>query len=210
MNLLGVFQSKGDKFYRWFEQASENNYQAALLLDELCTSFKNPEKIAEQIHDIEHKNDQISHDIYNEINTTFVTPLDREDIIMLTQSLDDVADFIHASSSTIVTYNVKKMTAAAAHFSQIIVASTKAVAAVLPKLRHRRTFCHIHEAIIEINRLENEADDLLRKSLTELFKNPKDPINVIRWRDIYTTMETTTDKTENIANVLRNLVTKYA
>lgn len=210
MNWLGVFQSRGDKFYRWFEEASVNNYKAALLLDKLCNNFKDPKKISDQIHDLEHESDKISHTIYNEINSTFITPLDREDIIMLTQTLDDVIDLIFASASTITTYNIKKVTPTASRFSKLITSSTKIVADILPKLRHRRTFHHVDKAIIEINRLENEADDLFRDSMTRLFKNPKDPIEVIRWRDIYGLMEDITDKTEDIANVLRNLVTKYA
>lgn len=210
MNLLGVFKSRGDKFYASFEEASENNYKAALLLEKLCKVFKDPQKIAEQIHTLEHEGDQISHHIYKEINSVFVTPIDREDIIALTQSLDDVIDLIYASASSIVTYNVKKITPVAHEFSEIITTSTKLVAEVLPKLRHRRTFREVHKAIIEINRLENKADDLLKKSLTGLFKNPKDPIDVIRWHNIYSIMEDTTDKTEDIANVLQNLITKYA
>lgn len=210
MNLLSIFDSKGDKFYRWFEEASENNHKAALLLDKLCNNFKDPEKISKQIQDLEQKGDQISHTIYSEINSTFVTPLDREDIIMLTQSLDDVVDLIYTSASTITIYNVKKITPIAHEFSEIITASTKLVAEILPKLRRRRTFSQVYKAIIEINRLENKADDLLSKSLTALFKNPKNPIDVIRWRDIYRIMENTTNKTEDIANVLQNLITKYA
>lgn len=210
MNLLGVFQSRGDKFYASFEEASENNYKAALLLEKLCKVFKDPKKITEQIHTLEHEGDQISHHIYKEINSVFVTPIDREDIIALTQSLDDVIDLIHASASSIVTYNVKKITPVAREFSEIITASAKLVAEVLPRLRHRRTFSEVYNAIIEINRLENKADDLLKKSLTGLFKNPKDPIDVLRWHNIYSIMEDTTDKTEDIANVLQNLITKYA
>lgn len=210
MNLLGIFQSRGDKFYKWFEEASENNFKAAQLLEKLCKNFKNPKKVADQIHDLEHEGDKISHDIHNEINSVFVTPLDREDIIRLTGALDDVIDLIHASASKIVTYNIKKVSPAARQFSEIIVSSTKVVAQTLPKLRHRRTFSQVHKAIVEINRLENEADDLLRKSLAELFKNPKNPIDVIRWRDIYEMMEDITDKTEEIAHVLQNLITKYA
>lgn len=210
MNLLGVFQSKGDKFYKWFEEAAENNYKAAQLLEKLCKNFKEPKKIAIQIHNLEHEGDQISHNIHSEINSVFVTPLDREDIISLTGALDDVIDLIHASSSAMVTYNVKKITLVAKQFSEIITSSTKTVSQTLPKLRHRRNFSQVHKAIIEINRLENEADDLLRKGLTELFKNPKNPIDVIRWRDIYEIMEDATDKTEEIAHVLQNLITKYA
>jgi len=210
MNLLGIFQTKGDKFYTAFEEASGNNHKAALLLDKLCKNLKIAEKTSQQIQELEHKGDQISHNIYSQINSTFVTPLDREDIIMLTQSLDDVVDLIDTSASTIIIYNVKKIPPVVHEFSEIITASTKLVSTILPKLRHRRNFAEVHKAIVEINRLENKADDLLRKSLTRLFKNPKNAIEVIRWRDIYERLERITDKTEDIANVLQNLVTKYA
>ncbi len=210
MNLLGIFQSKGDKFYHWFEEASENNFKAAALLEKLCKDFKNPKQIAEKIHDLEHKGDQISHDIYKQLNSVFVTPLDREDITALANALDDVVDLIHASASSMVTHNVKRTTPLARDFSELIVESTKLVNQALPKLRKRRNFSQVHKAIIEINRLENEADDLLRVGLTKLFKKPKNPIDVIRWYNIYEIMEDTTDKTEDIANILQNLVTKYA
>ena len=210
MNLLGMFQSKSDKFYKWFEEASENNLKAAELLEKLCKNFKDPKKIATQIHGLEHNGDQISHQIHNEINRVFVTPLDREDILSLTASLDDVIDLIHASTSKIVTYNVKRITPVAKEFSEIIVSSTKIVAKTLPKIRHRKGFSQVSKAIISLNELENEADDLLKKGLAELFKNPKSAIDVIRWRDIYEIMEDTTDKTEEIAHVLQNLITKYA
>lgn len=210
MNLLGMFQSKGDKFYKWFEEASENNYKAALLLEKMCKNFKDPEKIAKQIYDLEHGGDQISHSVHKEINSVFITPLDREDITALADALDDVIDLIQTSASTIVTYNVKTITSIAKQLAEKIVSSTKVVMETLPKLRRRRSFSQIHKAIIEINRLENEADDLLKNGLSELFKKPKNPIDVIRWRDIYGIMEDTTDKTEDISHVLQNLVTKYA
>lgn len=210
MNLLGLFRSNGKKFYQWFEEASQNNHEAALLLDRLCKNFKDPKNTSVKIRHLEHEGDKISHHIYEAINKTFVTPMDREDIIELTQSLDDVMDLINASSSAMVIYNVKKMTPVGAEFSKIIASSTKLIADILPKLRHRRTFPHVDKAIIEINRLENEADDLLHDSMIKLFKNPKNAVDVIRWRDIYTLLEDITDKTEDIANILRNLITKYA
>lgn len=210
MNLLNIFQSNGDKFYKWFEEAAENDYKAALLLEKMCKNFKDSKKLLTQIDKLEQTGDEISHNIYSEINTVFVTPLDREDIIGLTKALDDVIDLIDASASSIITYNVKKINPIAKELSRIIVSSTKVVNEVLPKLKKRKNFSQIHRAIIEINRLENEADTLLRKGLTELFKKPKNAIDVIRWRDIYEVMEETTDKTEDIAHVLQNLITKYA
>lgn len=209
MNVLGLFRSNGNKFYRWFEEASQNNHDAALLLKKLCKDFRDPKKTSVKIRQMEHEGDKISHSIYKEINSTFVTPMDREDIIELTQSLDDVMDLINASTSSLVIYNIKKLPSAAEEFSEIIASSTGLIAEILPKLRHRRTFAHVDKAIIEINRLENEADDLLHESMIKLFKNPKNPVDVIRWRDIYSLLGDITDKTEDIANVLRNLITKY-
>ncbi len=210
MNFLNIFQSQDDRFYSWFEQAAANNVMAAQMLEQLCTDFQNVPEAAERIHDLEHEGDEISHRIYDELNRVFVTPLDREDIIALTRSLDDVTDLIHASADAMAVYNVKNSTPTALRLAGTIVASTKSVAAALPKLRNRRTFREVTTAIIEINRLENEADELLRAGLLELFRNPTDPLDVIRWRDIYEMMEEVTDKTEDIADVLRGLVTKYA
>jgi predicted phosphate transport protein (TIGR00153 family) len=210
MNFLKIFQSRDDRFYSWFEQAAANNVVAAQMLEQLCLDFKNVPEAAERIHDLEHEGDEISHRIYDELNRVFVTPLDREDIIAMTRALDDVTDLIHASADAMAVYNVQNSTPIAIGLAGTILASTKAVAQALPKLRSRRTFRDVSTAVIEINRLENEADELLRAGLLELFKNPTDPMHVMRWRDIYEMMEEVTDKTEDIADVLRGLVTKYA
>jgi predicted phosphate transport protein (TIGR00153 family) len=211
MHFLSIFQRSGsDNFYRWFEQAAENNVAAALVLQQLCADYKNAPAAAARIHDYEQKGDDISHQIYDELNRVFVTPLDREDIIALTRSLDDVTDLIHASADAMAVYNVKESTPAASALAGTIVDATKIVAQAMPKLRNRRTFRDVSTAVIEINRLENEADEVLRDALMELFRDPKDPVDVIRWHDIYSMMESVTDAAEDISDVLRSLVTKYA
>lgn len=208
MNLLSFFQSNGNKFYSLFEDAAENNVKAANLLLRLCKENKS-EGLLVKIHDLEHQNDKVVHSIYDALTSVFVTPWDREDIISLTNTLDDVTDLIHESSDYLVNYNIKKVSPVALELAKVIVASTKEVVSVLPKLHHRRTFKEVHKSIIEINKLENDADELLHKGLKELFKNPKDPVDVIRWRDIYHTMEEVTDKTEDIGDVLSRLIAKY-
>ncbi len=208
MNLLSFFQSSGNKFYSLFENAAENNVKAATLLLKLCQE-NNSTTILTKIHDLEHQNDKLVHAIYDTLTSVFVTPWDREDIISLTNTLDDVTDLIHESADYLVNYNIKKVSPIALELAKVILASTKEITDVLPKLRHRRTFKTIHKSIVEINKLENEADDLLHKGLKELFKNPKDPVDVIRWRDIYHTMEEVTDKTEDIGDVLSRLIAKY-
>ena len=211
MNLLKIFQGSGnDRFYDWFEQAAQNNVAAALELEHLCLHYADAGEVAKRIHDLEHKGDEISHYIYDELNRVFVTPLDREDITALTRALDDVTDLIHESADNMAIYNVQEATPTAQRLARIIRDATRMVAEAMPNLRNRRTFRNVDSAVIEINRLENEADDELRQGLTELFKTSNDPVDIIRWRDIYQTMEEVTDAAEDIADVLRGLVTKYA
>lgn len=208
--MLKIFKSNDNNFYKLFEQAAENNLKAAKLLNQLCLNFKNPERVAKKIHDLEHTGDEILHTIFLQINKSFMTPIDREDIIVLTHALDDVIDFIYASASDFDTYQVKKATKCAQELSTLILHATKAVNQALPKLRKRSMHHEIQEAIVEINRLENEADDVFKTGLRVLFKNPKNPVDVIRFQAIYTTMEHATDACERIASILGGFTIKYA
>ena len=201
--------SNGDFFGR-FEHAAQNNVDAARLLDHLCRDFTNAEKTVTQLHDLEHKGDEITHSIYEMLNQVFIPPLDREDIIALTSALDDVTDYIHEAADAMCVYNIQQPTAVASSLAAIIVASTEAVAKELPKLRQRRAMRGINDGVIELHRLENQADALLREGVMDLFHRPHDPILVIAWSRIYETMERVTDKCEDIAGVLRGLVIKHA
>lgn len=209
MNLISVFKPTNDKFYRLFEDAAQNNIDAAKELHNLCLDFKDPEKTAKKIHQLEHIGDEITHNIYYQLNRVFVTPIDREDINSLTQNLDDVVDVIYKASYRMSVYNIKKPDQVCISLSELILDSTKIIAKTLPFLRSRANFKKIMAAIIEINKLENKADDQLRFGLKQLFKNSKDALKVIKFKDIYETMEEVTDKTEDISNVLSDLVTKY-
>ena len=202
-------KANGD-FFGQFEAASQNNVAAAKLLDHLCHDFSNPESIVKQLHDLEHKGDEITHDIYQALNKVFMPPLDREDIIAITRALDDVIDHIHEAADAMCVYNIKEPTPVASSLAAVIVACTEAVAKELPKLRNRRAMRNINEGVIELHRLENQADTLLREGVMDLFHRPQDPVQVIAWSRIYETMERVTDKCEDIADVLRGLVIKHA
>jgi predicted phosphate transport protein (TIGR00153 family) len=208
MNLS--FLQKKNSFYFKFEQAAKNNALAAKELQALCKSFKNPKKSAEKIHELEHKGDTISHEIFDELYTSFVTPLDREDIIALTHSLDDFIDLIHAAADDMNNYSIKKPTVVAIQLANIITEMANIIEKVVPYMRKRRDFPKISKAIIEINDLESKADQLFKQAIRDLFKKPKNAIEVVKWHAIYQTLEDITDKAEDIGDVFRGLIIKYA
>ena len=203
-------RKSGDEFFGRFEEAAANNVEAAVLLDQICHDFSNIERVVKELHELEHRGDDITHAIYQALNRVFIPPLDREDIIALTSALDDVMDHIHEAADAMCIYNVKAPTPVATSLAAVIVECTRSVAIQLPKLRHRRTMRVIEEGVVELHRLENLADAFLREGIMELFHRPSDPILVIGWSRIYETMEQVTDKCEDIADVLRGLAIKHA
>ena len=197
-------------FFTWFEQAAANNVEGARLLEQLCMDFTNAEKKVEELHNLEHKGDEIGHRIYEKLNSVFMPPLDREDIAAIISGLDDVMDYIHEAAEAMCIYNIKAPTPQSCELATIIRLCAEEVAKQLPLLRRRRAMRGIDKGIIELNRLENKADILLREAVRELFQNPHDPIEVMAWTRIYETMERVTDKCEDIGDVLRGLVIKHA
>ena len=209
VDLLTPLDPKSDFFAR-FEAAAQNNVEAATLLEALCHDFSCAGSQVARLHELEHKGDEITHGVYAALNRTFIPPLDREDIIAIATGLDNVMDHIHEVSDALCVYNVKGMTPVACSLANVIIACTQQVAGQLPKLRSRAGMRTIETGVIEIHRLENEADALLREGVKDLFHKPHDPIEVIAWSRIYETMERVTDECESIADVLRGLVIKHA
>jgi predicted phosphate transport protein (TIGR00153 family) len=197
-------------FFSWFEEAAANNVEAAKLLEKLCSDFSNVDKKVDELHALEHKGDEIGHRVYEKLNSVFMPPLDREDITAIIGGLDDVMDYIHEAAEAMSIYNIKKPTHQSCEMATIIRQCTEEVAKQIPHLRRRGTMRGISKGIIELNRLENQADILLRDAVKELFQNPHDPIEVMAWARIYETMERVTDKCEDIGDVLRGLVIKHA
>lgn len=210
MPLFDFLKSDDGNFFRWFEDAASNMLEASKVLRELCYNFQNPQEAVSRLHDLEHLGDEIGHEMYNKLNNTFVTPMDREDIIHLYSAIDDVTDLIHSVADLMVVYKVEAVTPVAQQLSDCIVSCADHVATALPHLRKRRELSAILPSVVEIHSLENKADQLLRDGLLELFSNPQDVVHIIKWRDIYAEMEEATDKAEDIADVLRGLVIKNA
>ncbi len=196
------------RFFDAFEKQSAHIKHAASLLHELIHDFADARAKAYAIKTVEHEADLVTHDIVKRLNTSFVTPLDREDIHALATRLDDVLDYIEAVGERLVVYRVKAPTSACRAFASVIVRITDVTDRAVKCLRTLDPEYHVH--ITEVNRLENEADALLRDSLVALFEENADPIDVIKWKEIYETLEIVTDRCEDVANVIEGIMLKMA
>jgi len=198
-------------FYDLFEQETSNLVVAAEKLVDLFEHYEDVEAKAKQLKDLEHKGDIITHEIIQRLHRTFVTPIDREDITLLAQSLDDVMDFIEAAGRTACLYRIAQPTERAQELARIVAKVAYKLSEVMPRLRRRDQFPWILKQCVEINTLENEADDVHHAALVELFEVCHlDACEVIKWREIYEHLESATDRGEDVANVLEGIVLKHA
>jgi predicted phosphate transport protein (TIGR00153 family) len=204
------FIPRQPKFYDLFEKSTANLVVAAGKLVDLFDDYTDLELKVSRLKDLEHEGDTITHEIMHNLHRTFVTPFDREDIAKLANSLDDVMDFIEAAARTCLLYRIDKPIDRACELAHIILLCTHKLNEVMPLLHHRDQFDKVLEQCIEINRLENEADDVNHAALAELFDNTKDLSQIIKWREILEHMESATDRAEDVANVLEAVVLKHA
>jgi len=198
------------KFFDLFEESAQNAVKASELLAELLNTWDDIEERVKQIEDLEHEGDNITHRLIAQLNRTFVTPIDREDIAAIANRMDDVVDSIEDAAVAILIYEVQQPTERAKQLADILARATAEVSRAIPCLRRRKELYHIPEHCIEINRLENEADTVLRSALAELFRGDVDLADVIKWREIYRHMEVATDRCEDIADVLDGVMIKSA
>lgn len=197
------------KFFEMFVKSAENLLRGAKVLVEIANNFDTLAENAAKLERLEHDSDQITHDIMEKLNKTFVTPLDREDIHELTAALDDVMDFIEAATERMVLYKVTASTPEMKEIAEVILKQAQEINYVMPKIKeikHAQIIGHC----IEINRLENEGDRILREAVAGLFDRKTDPLEVIKWRDIYDYLETATDKCEDIAVTIEGIALKYS
>ncbi len=198
------------KFFGLFEQSAQNVVKAAKVLKELVDAWGDVKGRVDEIAQLEHGGDTITHQIFEQLNRTFVTPFDREDIALLAHSLDDVTDFIYAAANAMFLYKVTPPGQRAKELADIIVQAADEVEKTMPLLRSRTELGKIPARCVEINRLENVADEIYRSAMAELFEDSKDMAHVIKWREIYEHMESATDRCEDVSNVLEGVALKYA
>jgi predicted phosphate transport protein (TIGR00153 family) len=196
-----------ERFFDLFKEAAQNALGTAKALQEMFDQYRNPQESWKRIVDFEQEGDRITHQIMRMLNQTFITPIDREDIYALTTALDDVVDAIEAVASRMVLYKIEGVTPEARKMCGIIVTSTEQmVKAVshMPKLEDVEEYC------IELNRLENAADEIYREAVAALFDGERPPLDVIKWKEIYEILETTTDRCEDVANIVESIALKNA
>ena len=201
------FIPREEKFFELFVEDAQNVLAAARLLEEFFRSYDERERLASQLRDLEHRGDQLSHDIGQRLERTFVTPFDREDIHQLISRLDDVLDFIEEVADTCILYKIDAPTPTAHDQAEILVKQVEEIVRALEKLRR---FKDIGPHWIEIHRLENEGDRIARKAIADLFTNGNDPIEIIKWKDLYALLEDAIDSCEDAANVIERIVVKHA
>lgn len=199
------------EFYDLFEQETSNLVVAAEKLVDLFENYENVAAKAKELKEFEHRGDVITHEIIARVHRSFVTPIDREDITLLAHSLDDVMDFIEAAGRTAYLYHIAQPTERARELARIVVKIALKLNEVMPQLRHRDQFPRILKQCVEINTLENEADDVQHAALAELFEAcATNACEVIKWRELYQHLEDATDRGEDVANVLEGIVLKHA
>jgi len=204
------FMPREEKFFELFEESARNMVKVSQALKEMINTWEFVDGRVAEITELEHFGDTITHQIIAQLNRTFVTPFDREDIALLAHTLDDVTDFIHHAADAMLIYKIDRPSQRARELADIIVQQTIEVERVMPRLRHRAELKQIPEYCVEINRLENMADRVFRSAVAELFDDTTDIIQIIKWREIYEHMESATDRCEDVADVLEGVALKHA
>ncbi|MDI6745223.1 MAG: DUF47 family protein [Thermodesulfovibrionales bacterium] len=203
------FFPKEIDFFEIFDRAALNVTKAATLLVSLMENFDNIEARVKEIYEVEQDGDMLTHDIMKKLNKTFITPIDREDLHALASSLDDVLDLIWGAVDRLVVFKIKESTKEAISMSKDLLTTAEAIHKAIKKLKEKN-YSHVQEYCIEINRLENRTDRDFRDALGKLFDDMKDPILIIKWKEIYEHLEDASDKCEDVANVLEAIVLKHA
>jgi predicted phosphate transport protein (TIGR00153 family) len=203
------FFPKEIDFFEIFDRTSLNITKAASHLVDLMENFDNLEARAKEIHEIEQDSDMLTHDIMKKLNKTFITPIDREDLYGLASRMDDVIDLIWAVADRIAVFKVKESMPGAVEMSKDLLTTAEVMHKAVKKLKEKN-YSHVQEYCIEINRLENRVDRGFRDALGKLFDEVKDPILIIKWKEIYEHLEDASDRCEDVANVLEAIVLKYA
>jgi uncharacterized protein len=202
-----LLRGSDNAFFDLFERAGANAVRAAELLDELLSGFPESQILARDILICEQNGDQLTHEIIRKINQSFVTPIDRADILRLSSALDDIVDFIEEAADYLGLYGIEAPMLQAQGLAKVLVDAVRHIETAIPMVRDYKS---ISEHTVEVHRLENEGDRIVRGAIASLFEEGIDPMVVIRWKDIFELLEDAIDATERVAFILEGIVIKNA
>ncbi len=207
MNMGFSFLPKEDEYFAFFTQMGAKIEEASNILVEMLEKGKDDyETYTKRIKDVEHECDQITHNVTNKLNKSFITPFDREDIYTLSVALDDICDYIDAGARAIVMYDIGEANEHAKALARVIQSLAAEINLAVSMLKKPDG---IKMRFMEVHRLENEADEIYFRALKELFKDASDPIHVIKWKELYEILENATDRCESVANIIESIVLKH-
>ena len=208
--MFGRFLPRETSFFDFFEEHAALTVEGAKEFLSLVSTGANIETKARRIHDIEHETDVITHRCVETLHKTFITPIDRDNIHRLITRMDDIMDFVEAASERIALYELTVMTPDVRDLADVLVRATQQVELALKGLRNLKHPQAILKVCIDINRLENESDQILRRAVAKLFKEEKDPIVVIKWKEIYENLENAADRCEDVANIIEGVILEHS
>jgi len=211
-NIMKIFMPKDRIFYSLFEEVAAGVTKMGQLLKTVVSEPDIDKRAAlvSQVEEQEHVNDDLTHKVFTELGRNFITPFDREDIHYLASALDDICDYIYATAKKINFYKVNPNDTGIQKLADLIVEGTAQIGLAISELRNMRDMRKITDALVKINSIENQADDVFDMSIDRLFEIEPDAKEVIKKREIYQVMETVTDKCEDAANVIETIIIKYA
>jgi uncharacterized protein len=211
-DVMKLFMPKDRIFYSLFEEVADGVVKMGRLLKTVVSEPDIDRRAAliSQVEEQEHINDDLTHKVFTELGRNFITPFDREDIHYLASALDDICDYIYATAKKINFYKVNPNDTGIQKLADLIVEGTVQIGLAISELRNMRDMRKITDALVKINSIENQADDVFDMSIDRLFENEPDAKEVIKKREIYQVMETVTDKCEDAANVIETIIIKYA
>jgi predicted phosphate transport protein (TIGR00153 family) len=201
----GGITGRDREFFDLFEEAGGNILRCAGLLEEMLRDYPERNELAREILICEQDGDRITHDIIKRLNQTFVTPIDREDIYALSSALDDIVDYTEEVADYLGLYKIEAPMQQAQDLAEVLHLASRQISEALPRLRGFQDLSHY---TVEINRLENDGDRIVREAIASLFDNGIDPMVVIRWKDIFERLENAIDSTERVANIIEGIVIK--
>ncbi len=205
-----AFTPKEDKFYEFFVQTANIAYTEAKLLLDFLNNLENSDENLKKLKEVEHEGDKKQHEILEQLNKTFITPIDREDIYIIAKDMDDIIDYIESTASRFVMFNVNECTEEAISLSKMIVQCCRELIIIMEELKNMKTSKQLSKKIIEVNRIEEDGDVISRKAIGDIFRKDMKVIDVIKWREIYQHLEDTLDACEDLANVIEGVVMKNA